>query len=1179
MNGRTINDRYKIESQIGQGGMGTVYHAHDSVLDREVAIKFVSGSRLGTDGRSRLLAEAQTVAKLRHPNIVTVFDAGEIADQPFVVMEFIEGSTLNNFDVDGLTTAVDISMQICTALQYAHESGIVHRDLKPENVMIEPGNNVRLMDFGLAVSTSSRMTEMGLIVGTVSYMSPEQAFGRDVSPQSDLYSLGVILYELTTGGLPFEAEDALAVITQHIHAPVVPPQAKNEQIPVALNDLILSLMRKEPGDRPGSAAEVKAVLADPQLLAEGDMSAPKLSVLDRIVRGRIVGRQAEFEEARGQWRMATSGNGHALLISGEPGIGKTRLTKEIVTHVEVSGGNALIGECYAENNAPYSAFSQIVRQALSDQPEGDIVLTDAVLDDLLSLTPDLRLQHPEITSNPKLDPESEQQRLFEHMVAFCKALAMEKSLLIVVDDAHWGDSGTLAMLHHLIRRTQNLPVMILVTYREIELRESRPFNDLLLELNRQRLGTRLKLERLDRESTRQMLKAIFAEEISNEFLDGIYQETEGNPFFIEEVCRALVESGALYYADGEWHRPSMEELEIPQGVQIAVESRLTKLPEDHQEILRMAAILGREFNYEILLTAVEINEDTLIDALEAAESAQMIQEVNGTGEVTFVFVHALVPSAIAESIRTLRRRRMHKKAAAAIEQMTPHDYEALAYHFSESGDEERALKYLIAAGERAASVYANLDAEEHFLAALDLVEDDKQKADLSARLGISQANQGKFSTAIKTWQKTIELYQRLGDLDKVAEIYARAGRAIWDDGDTKGELEICLEGLTAVEGAPEGPGFVRLLAETGRAYYFNGMPEESAVYCRKALDLAEKHKLIQIQIECLITLGMLPAQSKDGSIDLLEKAIELAETNNFPRQADRAHNNLGVQYTVELVDYAKAANHYQRAADLANQVGNREMELFSLVNLAFNNLNLGQLKNVEQTIPVLEELMEALPEPGAGSRNLTSLRSGLLTYQGKFDQALELLYLRVKAHKEVGDLQTLFGAYLFMSWIALIKKDFELGKSVSEEITNLGDLGIGFASTGYALLSRVNSQMGEIEKAIQNLSEAQKLAGERTRYLEQLFILWAQAELFVAQRKWEQAWKKYSELIELTTQKRFRWHRAWANVDWADALLTHSEVEDWQRAQELLEEALSEYQDMGADGFVELLAGKLAVIG
>ncbi|GAI82836.1 unnamed protein product, partial [marine sediment metagenome] len=327
MIGEIINERYHLNAELGQGGMGTVYLARDTVLNRDVALKLVSSPRLGKDGRSRLLSEAQTVAQLKHPNIVTVYDAGEVENQPYVVMEYIQGDTLDKHQLDGYQQIVDAVKQICTALEYAHSHNIVHRDLKPENVILQPNGNLQLMDFGLAVSTTSRMTENGLIMGTVAYMSPEQAFGYEVTPASDLYSLGVMLYEMVTGSLPFEAEDALGVITQHIHAPVVPPIAKAEDLPGPLNDLIVSLLSKEPDQRPASAADVLAVLEDPSLFESAGSLDKELSVLDRIVRGRILGREGEFAEVRSLWLKSIAGQGQTVLISGEPGIGKTRLMR------------------------------------------------------------------------------------------------------------------------------------------------------------------------------------------------------------------------------------------------------------------------------------------------------------------------------------------------------------------------------------------------------------------------------------------------------------------------------------------------------------------------------------------------------------------------------------------------------------------------------------------------------------------------------------------------------------------------------------------------------------------------------------------------------------------------------------------------------------------------------------
>jgi tetratricopeptide (TPR) repeat protein len=1175
-----LNDRYRLDAEIGQGGMGKVYRGYDPVLDRDVAVKILSKSDLGTEGSNRLLNEAQMVAKLSHPGIVTVHDAGESGDLPFIVMEFVEGITLFEHRPENMEEILSITRQVCNALEHAHANGIIHRDLKPENVVITEDGTAKLMDFGMARSVVSRLTSEGTIVGTVFYMAPEQAMGQAFDARVDLYALGVMLYELTTGELPFMADDPVAVISQHIHAPVVPPRAKNEDLPHAFNDLILLLMNKDPDDRPPSASAVLEILNQPEILDKDTIPTREVSVLDRIVRGRMVGRGEEYQQIRNLWNKALTGRGQTILISGEPGIGKTRLIREAITHAEVSGGQTLVGECYAESNLPYNAFGQVVRKALNRTNQNGFHLPDLVLADLLTLVPDLIHHYPDLPTIPKLDPESEQQRLFEHMVTFCKALAEQAPLLLVVDDVHWADSGTLAMLHHIIRRVRKQHMMVVAAYREVELREARPFNEMLLELNRQRLCTRLKLNRLDPNQARDMLTAIFAEEITTDFLTGIYQETDGNPFFIEEVCRALVESGRVYFGGGQWHRPSMEELEIPQGIQVAVESRLEKLPEDYQETLRMAAVLGREFDFGVLLEALDVDEDTLIEALETAEESHMIQEVDGRGEVTFAFVHALVPSAIVESVRTLRRRKLHRRAAKAFEALHPTNYEALAYHHSEGGDDQKALKYHTLAGERALEAFSNQDAENHFLSALDLVEEQGEQAHLLVQLGVSQSRQSKFGEAVKTWRQTISLYQMLGDLDCVADLYARCGRAASEDGDTKKGLEICREGLAAVEGEEETPGFAHLLAETSRACYFSGLPDESEKHGQKALKMAESMKLIPVQADVLSTLALLPLRSDEEWISMQQRAIELAESANLHRQAMRAHNNLAVAYGWVSVDLPKCIHHLHRAAELAHQIGVAENELFFRVNVCRWHLIQGEIKYVEEQLPILDELVDSIPDPGAGGANLLLLKADLLFYQGRFDQALELLEDIARKRRDAGDLQSLSEALLTIIQIGMETGDLEMVKRTLPELIEIAERGMGSKSISLTYASVTYSMGGEIQKARDLLERANQAAtNSPSQRLDQIFLKWGQAQLHSAERNWESAWRAYNQAASNLKEFNLCLYRAILLKYWAQAHLSRGEYEDTLRAKELFQEAQAEFEQMGAEGFVTMLKKQLADIG
>jgi predicted ATPase len=744
--GTLLNARYQLEAEIGRGGMGVVYRAHDTLLGRDVAVKVLSASELGTEGRARLLREALAAAGLNHPNIVTVHDVGEAEELPFIVMELVEGPSLYEQPPAELEQILAIAQQICAALDHAHTNGIVHRDLKPENVLITPdpragtgvpsrgsGCSAKLVDFGLARSVASRTTAEGVIAGTVFYLAPELALGQACDGRADLYALGVMLYELTTGVLPFVADDPWAVISQHLHAPVVPPRAKSSDIPLALDRLIVQLLAKSPEDRPSSAEEVEEILGHlergetvREVSLEGEA---ELSMLDRIVRGRLVGRERELAQTRALWQKVVAGEGQTLLISGEPGIGKTRLVRELVTQVRVAGGRALEGECYHEGIGPYAPFAQILRRAFRDGAGAQLAaaLPGFVLADLLILSPALRLRYPDHPPNPPLDPKAEQLRLFENVVALCQALCDRAPLLLVLEDAHWADGGTLSLLCHLARRTRRQRVMIVATYREVELDATHPLHEVLLDLDRRNLATRLKLFRLGREGTHDMLAALFAEEITPEFLEGIHRETEGNPFFVEEVCKALVESGQLTFEGGRWHRPSMEELGIPQSVRLAIQSRVGRLPPQVQDTLCLAAVVGHEFEFDTLAQASELDEEALVGALESAEGAQLIEERSREAGGTFGFTHGLIPATLAEGLSGLRRRRLHRRVAEVIEALHADDgswLAALAYHYSEAGVEDKALHYLTQAGDRARASYANEDAIRYYSQALEYVPEN-----------------------------------------------------------------------------------------------------------------------------------------------------------------------------------------------------------------------------------------------------------------------------------------------------------------------------------------------------------------------------------------------------------------------------------------------------------------------
>ena len=262
--GAILAGRYRIVERLGGGGMGVVLRARDSVLDRDVAIKAVVSTAPGGSWRDRVLREARAAAALNHRHIAAIHDVGEENGATYLVMELVSGPDLAAAPPASIDETVAIATQVCDALAHAHDRGIVHRDLKPANILRSEGGarpEVKLVDLGIAlVNGHDRLTATGLLLGTPSYLSPEQAQGATADARSDLYALGAMLYEWVVGEPPFVARDAMAVIAQHVHAAPAPPCERRPGLPAALETLILQLLAKEPAARPGSAAEVRDAL-------------------------------------------------------------------------------------------------------------------------------------------------------------------------------------------------------------------------------------------------------------------------------------------------------------------------------------------------------------------------------------------------------------------------------------------------------------------------------------------------------------------------------------------------------------------------------------------------------------------------------------------------------------------------------------------------------------------------------------------------------------------------------------------------------------------------------------------------------------------------------------------------------------------------------------------------------
>jgi len=577
------------------------------------------------------------------------------------------------------------------------------------------------------------------------------------------------------------------------------------------------------------------------------------SLLDHIVRGQLIGRESEISELEGFWNRAERGEGHLVLLSGEPGIGKTRLVEELTALATLRGALVLEGHFHPELGVTYlglrEALQDYLRSLPADQARAAI---GSIAPELVKLVPEVEAIVGNITPNPPMgELEAERLRLFDHVTQFLIRLTKKTPMLFVLEDLHWADRPSLLFLHFLLRNTRQVPILVLGTYRETELDPVRPFYETLLGLNRDRLYTRVALHGMNAKSVEKLVRTLLDGPVEAGLVKAITRDTEGNPFFIEEVVKGLVEQSRLRQEAGVWNL--MEEVEhfIPQSIQIALGKRLETLSEDARTALSLAAILGREFDMDVLLSMSEWNEDRLLDALDEAVKAQLITELRMHGKETHRFAHALLAQVIYDAINTRRRARFHQQAGESMERVharkLEEHVEELAYHFSRapSNAADKAVTYGLRAAEKAVAVYAHDQAIRYYTEVLEALHDlDDSQTEVRAweLMGDAKMRLYYVKEAIAAYEKALVVQKQdaLTEAQDHCRLSFKLGELIIKEQRDPIRARQYLEQALASSAAPAGsPQRAKCIAALAICLVEEGRLDEAFEQAQSALELAE----------------------------------------------------------------------------------------------------------------------------------------------------------------------------------------------------------------------------------------------------------------------------------------------------------------------------------------------------
>ncbi|MGH2792721.1 MAG: ATP-binding protein [Actinomycetota bacterium] len=911
-----------------------------------------------------------------------------------------------------------------------------------------------------------------------------------------------------------------------------------------------------------------------------------------VGRTPFVGRDSERADLRRFVEQAAAGRGALVMIGGEPGVGKTRITEETAEEAATRGMMALVGHCQeTEAPLPYAPVVEILESTMRGVSRETLLAAfgDAA-PELARLSPQIRRIIPDLAPPLELPPEQERRYLFNCFAEFLERASSMQPLLFVLEDVHWADEPTLLLLQHLAERLSNMPILLIATYRDVELDVERPLARTLEELVRRRLAHRVSLNRLPKEGVSEMLGVLAGKAAPPSLVTAVYEETEGNCFFVEEVFQHLNEEGKLFDQRGQWRNEvQVGEIDVPEGVRLVLGRRLARLSEGARRALSAAAVIGRNFTYELAEALGEVGGDALLDAVEEAQRARLLTASEDPMRPRFSFAHELIRQTLLTGLALPRRQRLHLRVAEAIERVYMRDLEPhvadLAHHLYQAGaavDPAKAVGYLALAGQRAMDSAGFEEALRAYERAVALVspDDTRTRADLLVRLGFAQRSLGRTEDAVASWREALDMYAELDDVEAAVQVCWDISYQLGWAGRPIEGLEFVQRGLVAA-GDTRTPVRALLMSSAGVFIGFLGDYAGGMELIDEALGIAAETEDRRAEAYARVAQGILLYSFAEMET-LTQEGPAAASLN---REHGTAWDTASMLTLLEFAYITtgrieQSREVHEELEALATRIGSQVPFLLTRRGEAFRSLMAtGDLDAWDRFARWDLEFCRA------GELEWISNSHGFLYIaafrRGRLEEALE--------HARDADRMEPPGGFSGWAWPLVVQSLARLGRRDEALAMLRGDRDRFPTSRpatwgAWALLhGAVEAYMilGEREQAAALYPLVVESLGTGCVYLKvydtRLCRTIAGIAAHAAQR-WEEAEEHFREAIRIAEEMPIRSEQADGRRYFAAMLAERDGPGDREYARRLLEEALELYRSMDNTGYVEMAEEQLKAL-